>query len=86
MQFKNGKTMKGKAASLAWGTVHLALLSTGEDHPIGLFGYLLLLNAGLAWVAYRKSWPVLSVPLPAARAVRSPVGWLRPGGPNELRW
>jgi hypothetical protein len=23
--------MKGKAASLAWGTVHLALLSTGED-------------------------------------------------------
>ena len=23
--------MKGKAASLAWGAVHLALLSTGED-------------------------------------------------------
>ncbi|HEY7215977.1 MAG TPA: DUF2339 domain-containing protein [Thermoanaerobaculia bacterium] len=38
-----------------------ALLSTGEDHPIGLFGYLLLLNAGLAWVALRKKWPVLSV-------------------------
>jgi len=38
-----------------------ALLSTGEDHPIGLFGYLLLLNAGLAWVALRKSWPLLSI-------------------------
>src|SRR3954447_4619400 len=38
-----------------------ALLSTGEDHPYGLFGYLLLLNVGLAWVALRKSWPVLSV-------------------------
>lgn len=38
-----------------------ALLSTGEDHPIGLFGYLLLLNAGLAWVALRKSWPILSI-------------------------
>lgn len=38
-----------------------ALLSSGEDHPIALFGYLLLLNAGLAWVALRKSWPVLSV-------------------------
>ncbi len=38
-----------------------ALLSSGEDHPFGLFGYLLLLNAGLAWVALRKSWPVLSV-------------------------
>jgi hypothetical protein len=23
--------MKGKSASLAWGAVHLALLSTGED-------------------------------------------------------
>ena len=31
VQFKNGKTMKGKSASLAWGAVHLALLSTGED-------------------------------------------------------
>jgi hypothetical protein len=38
-----------------------ALLSTGEDRPIGLFGYLLFLNAGLAWVAYRKRWPVLAV-------------------------
>jgi NADH dehydrogenase len=31
VQFKHGRTLKGKAASLAWGTVHLALLSTGED-------------------------------------------------------
>src|SRR5690349_911524 len=28
IQFHGGKTMKGAAASLAWGTVHLALLST----------------------------------------------------------
>lgn len=38
-----------------------ALLSTGEDRPIGLFTYLLLLNAGLAWVAYHKRWPLLTV-------------------------
>ncbi len=38
-----------------------ALLSTGQDHPLGLFGYLLLLNAGLAWLALRKRWAVLSV-------------------------
>ena len=38
-----------------------ALLSTGEDRPFGLFGYLLLLNAGLSWVAYRKRWAFLSV-------------------------
>jgi NADH dehydrogenase len=31
VQFRRGRTMKGKAASLAWGSVHLALLSTGED-------------------------------------------------------
>jgi NADH dehydrogenase len=31
VQFRRGKTMKGKAAWLAWGAVHLALLSTGED-------------------------------------------------------
>ena len=37
-----------------------ALLSTGENRPIPLFAYLLLLNIGLAWVAYRKKWPVLS--------------------------
>lgn len=37
-----------------------ALLATGRDDPISLFGYLLLLNAGLAWVAYRKRWPALT--------------------------
>ena len=36
------------------------MLSTGQDNPIGLFGYLLLLNAGLAWVAYKKRWPLLT--------------------------
>ena len=36
-----------------------ALLSSGENRPVGLFSYLLLLNAGLAWVAYRKRWPLL---------------------------
>jgi len=38
-----------------------ALLSTGENRPIGLFSYLLLLNAGLAWVAFRKNWPLLTI-------------------------
>jgi uncharacterized membrane protein len=38
-----------------------ALLSSGENRPVGLFSYLLLLNAGLAWVAYRKRWPALTI-------------------------
>jgi NADH dehydrogenase FAD-containing subunit len=31
VQLPRGRTMQGKAAFLAWGAVHLALLSTGED-------------------------------------------------------
>ncbi len=31
VQMPRGRTMTGKTASLAWGAVHLALLSTGED-------------------------------------------------------
>jgi NADH dehydrogenase len=31
MQTRGGRTLKGKTAFLAWGAVHLALLSTGED-------------------------------------------------------
>ncbi len=51
-----------------------ALLATGEDRPIGLFGYLLLLNVGLAWVAYRKRWAVLSALSLAFTAIYQ-VGW-----------
>src|SRR5262245_9090635 len=38
-----------------------ALLSTGETRPIPLFTYLLLLNVGLAWVASRRRWPLLTI-------------------------
>ena len=31
VQMLSGRTMKGKTAQLAWGTVHLALLPTNED-------------------------------------------------------
>ena len=31
VQLPGGKTLTGTTASLAWGAVHLALLSTGED-------------------------------------------------------
>jgi NADH dehydrogenase FAD-containing subunit len=31
VQMLGGRTMKGKDAQLAWGTVHLALLPTNED-------------------------------------------------------
>ena len=31
VQLPGGRTIKGKAAFLAWGSVHLALLASGED-------------------------------------------------------
>jgi hypothetical protein len=37
------------------------LLSSQENRPVSLFAYLLLLNVGLAWIAYRKGWLILSV-------------------------
>jgi uncharacterized membrane protein len=37
------------------------LLSTGEDRPIALFSYILLLDACLLFVAQRRRWPVLGL-------------------------
>jgi len=36
------------------------LLSTGEDRPLSLFGYLLLLDVGLLWLARERRWPALA--------------------------
>src|SRR5689334_5208277 len=47
-----------------------AMLSTGENRALGLFGYLLLLNLGLAWVAMKKQWPVLTAVSIAFTVVR----------------
>lgn len=37
------------------------LLTSGRDNPLGLFGYLLLLNAGVAFLRRRIGWPWLSL-------------------------
>jgi NADH dehydrogenase len=39
IQFHGGRTMTGKTAFLAWGAVHLALLSTGEDRAKALVNW-----------------------------------------------
>ena len=36
------------------------MLSSTLDKPLPLFGYIAILNAGLAWVAYRRGWPLLT--------------------------
>jgi uncharacterized membrane protein len=52
-----------------------ALLSTGEDRPIALFGYLLLLNGGLAWVSLQRRWTIL-IRLALAFTVLYEWGWV----------
>ena len=37
------------------------LLSSGEDRPIGLFGYILLLDFGLLMVGRKRGWPSLGL-------------------------
>ena len=37
------------------------LLATWRDRPLGLFGYILLLNLGLFVLARRRGWPVLGL-------------------------
>ena len=39
VQLAGGRTMKGEPAFLAWGAVHLALLSTGEDRAKALINW-----------------------------------------------
>ncbi|HEX8152187.1 MAG TPA: DUF2339 domain-containing protein, partial [Thermoanaerobaculia bacterium] len=52
-----------------------AMLSTGDNRPIPLFAYLLLLNAGLAWIAFKKRWPALTA-LSLVFTVIYQWGWL----------
>jgi uncharacterized membrane protein len=51
-------------------------LSTGQDRPIGLFSYILLLNVGLMSVALKRKWHGL-VQLAFAGTLLIELGWFR---------
>lgn len=51
------------------------LLSTGQDNPLGLFGYIALLDAGLIALSWRRRWHFL-VLLGALGTVVMQLGWL----------
>lgn len=51
------------------------LLSTGVDRPLGLFGYIAVLNIGLAATALRQKWGFL-VGLAALGTLIIEVGWV----------
>src|SRR5438034_2442513 len=60
---------------LAGGFLTPILLSTGQDNPLGLFGYIALLDIGLLMVARRKEWPALPI-LGAIGTVLMQIGWV----------
>jgi uncharacterized membrane protein len=51
------------------------LLSTGQDNPLGLFGYIAILDAGLIFVALNKRWHFLTA-LGALGTVIMQIGWV----------
>ncbi len=50
------------------------LLATGQDNPIGLFGYIAILDTGLILVALHRRWFFLSA-LAALGTVIMQIGW-----------
>ena len=50
------------------------LLSTGQDNPLGLFGYIAILDAGLIFVALNKRWDFLAA-LAALGTALMEIGW-----------
>lgn len=59
---------------LLGGFVTPLVVSTGVDNPLGLFGYLALLDIGLVAVALRKRWTFMLV-LAAGATVFMQAGW-----------
>src|SRR6266513_3317413 len=60
---------------LAGGFLTPVLLSTRQDNPFGLFGYIALLDIGLLMVARRKEWSALPI-LGAIGTVLMQIGWV----------
>src|SRR5947199_1204963 len=60
---------------LAGGFLTPVLLSTGQDHPLGLFVYIALLDVGLLAVAQRQGWNALPI-LGAAGTALMQIGWI----------
>src|SRR5438309_3091680 len=60
---------------IAGGFLTPVLLSTGQDNPFGLFGYIALLDIGLLAIARRKEWSSLPI-LGAVGTVLMQIAWV----------
>lgn len=65
---------------IAGGFLTPVLLSTGQDNPFGLFGYIALLNTGLLAVALNRRWHFLAG-LGAVGTALMQMGWW-----NKFYW
>src|SRR5438045_8406171 len=61
---------------IAGGFLTPVLLSTGQDNPLALFGYIAVLDVGLLAVVTRKEWSSLPI-LGAVGTVLLQIGWVR---------
>lgn len=59
---------------LVGGFLTPVLVSTGEDDPVGLFGYLAFLNVGLLALASRQRWHHLALAAAVGAALMQ-IGW-----------
>jgi len=60
------------------------LVGTVEDRPLALFSYVLLLDAGLLWLARRRRWPVLALLGLAGTALFQGLWILDQMGPSRV--
>src|SRR6266536_1411677 len=60
---------------MAGGFLTPILLSTGQDHPLGLFVYIALLDIGLLAASQRQRWNALPI-LGAAGTALTQIGWI----------
>jgi hypothetical protein len=60
---------------VAGGFLTPVFISTGQDYPLGLFGYIALLDIGLLCIAQRQRWKILQA-LGAAGTLITQVSWL----------
>jgi uncharacterized membrane protein len=73
------------AVALLGGFLTPAMLSTGQNQPVTLFGYILLLDAGTLLLLRFRHWPSLAVASLLGTALLY-AGWHGEFFTNEQRW
>src|SRR5205823_1327787 len=69
---------------LAGGFATPLLLASGANRPVGLFGYVLLLDVGFLYIAFKRRWSVVAL-LALGGTLLMQIGWVgRRMQPDQL--